>query len=140
MGASRPSAHLDDRHLSCVALELWEPGGAKSRQHPRSCRCTGSVATSRSSARLNRTHLHLITTGHVHHFVLALHWSISINLLDLLGGGHCICTTGCRASPRHELRLAVSRQFSRITAHMISTVFGIFLMVGIRFCIAGSSP
>ena len=68
-------------------------------QHPRSCRCTGSVATSRSSARLNRTHLPFVTTGHVHHFVLALHWSISISLLDLLGGGHCLCTAGCRASP-----------------------------------------
>ena len=36
---------------------------------------------------------------------IALHWSISISLLDLLGGGHCLCTAGCRASPRHELRL-----------------------------------
>ena len=105
MGVSRPSAHLNHRHLSCFALELWEPGVASSRQHPRSCRCTGSVATSRSSARLNRTHLPFVTTGHVHHFVLALHWSISISLLDLLGGGHCLCTAGCRASPRHELRL-----------------------------------
>ena len=102
------------------------------------------VATSRSSARLNRTHLPFVTTGHVHHFVLALHWSISISLLDLLDGGHCLCTSGCRASPRHQLRLrcvfAIFGPCPCITACMISTVFGIFLMVGIRFCIAGSSP
>ena len=35
----------------------------------------------------------------------ALRWSISISLLDLLDVGHCLCTTSCRASPRHELRL-----------------------------------
>ena len=63
------------------------------------------MATSRSSASLNRTHLPFVTSGHVHHFVLALHWSISISLLDLLGGGHRLCTAGCRASPRHERRL-----------------------------------
>ena len=55
-------------HWSC-----GNPAVASSRQHPRSCRCTGSVASSRSSARLNRTHLPFVTTGHVHHFVLALH-------------------------------------------------------------------
>ena len=51
------------RHLSFVTLELWEPGVASSRKHQRSCRCTASVATSRSSARLNRTHLPFIPTG-----------------------------------------------------------------------------
>ena len=89
-------------HWRCGNLVLHS-----SRQHSRSCRCTGSVWPSRSSARLTRTRLPFIATGRVHHFVLALHcgWSISISLLDLLDGGHCLCTTGCRASPQHELRL-----------------------------------
>ena len=58
----RLSARLNQRHLSFVALELWEPDVASSREHRRSYRCTGSVATSRSSARLSRAHLPFITT------------------------------------------------------------------------------
>ena len=106
MGVPRPSAHLDHRHLSCLALALWEPGVAFVTATPTILSMYWiCVATSRSSERLNRTRLPFIATVRVHHFVLALHWSISISLLDLLGGGHCLCTTGCRASPRHELRL-----------------------------------
>ena len=55
----RLSARLNHRHLSFVALELWEP---LPQERQRSCRCTGSVATLRSSARLNRAHLPFITT------------------------------------------------------------------------------
>ena len=87
----------------------WRSGNLalhSSRQHPRSCRCTGSVWASRSSARLTRTRLPFIATECPPlRSRIALRWSISVSLLDLLGGGHCLCTAGCRVSPRHELRL-----------------------------------
>ena len=57
----RFSARLNLRDLSFVALELWELGVALPRERQRSCRCIGSVATSRSSARLNRARLPFIT-------------------------------------------------------------------------------
>ena len=38
-------ARLNHRHLSFVALELWEPGVALPRQRQRSCGCTGFEAT-----------------------------------------------------------------------------------------------
>ena len=104
LGASRPSAHLDHRHLSCLALEQWEPGVASSRQHPRSCRCSGSVATSCASES-HAPAIHRNRACPPLRSRIALRWCISISLLDLLDGGHCHCTTGCRASPRHELRL-----------------------------------
>ena len=127
-------------------LHIWMTGICRASDwscgnlalHPRSCRCTGSVATSRSSARLNRTHLPLITTGHVHHFVLALHWSISINLLDLLGGGHCLCTTGCRASPRHELRLRYLVSFRDIRP--LSLYHSVYNLNSLRDLLDGRHP
>ena len=130
-------------HWRCGNLALHS-----SRQHPRSCRCAGSVWASRSSARLTRTRLPFIATGRVHHFVLALHCagaSQSVFWISWMVG-----TVSPQLAVVHRRGMncacgitSVFAMFGTcpcITACMISTVFGIFLMVGIRFCIAGSSP
>ena len=54
---------------------------------------------------LNRTHLPFTTGMSTTSFSHCTALGISISLLHLLDGGHCLCTTGCRASPRHELLL-----------------------------------
>ena len=41
---------------------------------------------------------------HVHHLIRELRLVYLKSLLDLLDGRHCLRTTGCRASRRHELR------------------------------------
>ena len=110
--------------------ELWEPGVASSRQHPRSCRCTGSVATSCAS----ESHAPALRTTSFSH----LHWSISISLLDLLGGGHCLCTTGCRASPRHELRLRYLVSFRDI--RFLSLYHSVYCLNSLRDLLDGRHP
>ena len=74
-----PSARLNHKHLSCLALELL------------------AVSV------LNRTHLPFatsISTTSSSHCTPLEH-----DNLDLLDVGHCLDTTSCRASPRLELRL-----------------------------------
>ena len=100
-----PSARLNHKHLSSLALEQLEPGVSPSRKHQRSCRCTVSVMASMSSERLNRTRLPFttgISTTSFSYCTALEHLNQSSDLLDV---GHCLCTTSSRASPRHELRL-----------------------------------
>ena len=101
----RPCAHLDHRHLSCLALALWEPGVAFVTATPAILYwiCVGFKVFSASDK--HAPAIHRNGASPPLRSRIALHWSISISLLDLLDGGHCLCTTGCRASPRHELRL-----------------------------------
>ena len=84
----------------------------------------------------------------IHHFVLALHCagaSQSVFWISWVVG-----TVSAQLAVVHRRGMNCACGISSIfaifgpcpcvTACMISTVFGIFLMVGIRFCIAGSSP
>ena len=105
------------------------------REQQRSCRCTGSVLASRSSARLNRTHPVLHHHGHIH--------TCSEN---------CTCCTsviGISSARLHELRLRcldtlrdVRRLFRTALEHLNQSsgspashsVFWISWVVGMCFC------
>ena len=58
--SGRLAAHFS---LASVVRRTGTVGTALPREHQRSCRCTGSVATSRCSAHLSRTQLPFIITG-----------------------------------------------------------------------------
>ena len=70
-------------------------------------RASSKLASGRSSqcaVPVNRIATVLHPNGHVHHLIRERQLVYLNSLLDLLDGRHCLRTTGCRASWRHELR------------------------------------
>ena len=97
-----PSAHLNHgicraSHQSCWNLVLQPHGN------------TNDLVdvlyqwASTSPARLNRVRLPFSTGTSTTSFSYCT--ALDHPNLDLLDVGHCLCTTVCRTSPRHELRL-----------------------------------
>ena len=89
-----PSARLNHKHLSCLALELLEPGVSPSREHQRSCQCTVSVLASMSSARLNHTRLPFTTGMSTTSFSYCTALEHLNHFLDLLDVGHWLSAEG----------------------------------------------